>query len=363
MHFTIASDDLAAALKTSVASNKSTLPILSQVRVRASANNRVSFLTTDLEAYVETFCDADVKEAGAQCMQVSMLRPALEKDGDITINGDRLRRGRSQYRVPGDPAENFPATEQGERWTDVEVDPAALAYAVKTAAYMVDGGNPQTNYRAVMLVPGMVWGCHSSRGARVGLAYEGPSAAIPPHQVDRLCEALLPGARVSMGNCRENRAGMIRVTSPEHVLTLRLFDTVPIDFLKFTPLPAATATHARFKTVQLRNFVRRFLPFTEVQGAKLRFTSAELLSDRGEVELVDRSGDNRENLTDALVHVSGAFRSSLNPKLLLDAVANVRSDLVDLFIGDVSKRVNFSAVPVTDEGAPEELHVFAGTQL
>lgn len=72
-HFTITSDALSGALKSSVATTKSTLPILSQVLVRASANNRVSFLTTDLEAAVEVFCDADVKMAGAQCMQVSML--------------------------------------------------------------------------------------------------------------------------------------------------------------------------------------------------------------------------------------------------------------------------------------------------
>ena len=360
MHITIASDALADALKTSVAASKTTMPILAQARIATTDDGRVSFLTTDLEAYVETFSDAVIHEAGAQCLQASLLRPVVAKDGDITIRGDVLTRGRSRYRVPGYPVADYPLPESVKAWAPIDIDVEALAYAVTTVGYAVTSDNPRPEFRAVIVAPGIVWGTTGNRGARVGIDYSGPSLAIPGHPAERLVAALVPGAKLSTGNMQGTRAGLLRVASQGQILTLRLLDIAPIDFLRATPLPDESRPSMTFRTDHVRNLVRRFLPFTEVVGTAGKFLSVELVNERGEIILTDRSGDNRESLTDALVSVTGAFRSGLNPRFLLDALVNVKSERVVIVPGDATQRVNFAVIPEPQIDGREELHMFAG---
>jgi hypothetical protein len=369
MHITLPSETLAAALKSSIAAQRSPLESLAHALVTTQPNGRVSFLTTDSQAYVETFVEAQIHEPGTQCLQAALLRPAVAQSGTITIRGDVLTRGRSRYKVPGIDVSAFLRPEPPDKpWQRETVDAVALAAALKAVTYAVKPDNPNANWRGVMLVAGCAWGCDGARGAYCAVNYGGPAAAIPRAQVDRLLDVLTPDAEVSVGNVRtDGRAGLLHVWSPtlQQAITVRLLDLVPMQFRSVVDdrMPEPNEPHVRLNTAQARNLVRQFLPFTEMTGGGHKFRSVDLVRDGADVLLADRSGDCRESLADAIVgEIVGKFTASLAPNLLLDALTAITSPQVDLYPGEATGSKNFVLRPIDAEGAVsgDEVHMFAG---
>ena len=116
MNLTIAKDQILNGLQSvqNVVSTRTTLPILSNVLMRAS-EGRVEFTATDLDVTVSCTVEASVKKPGATTIPVKKLfgiireltSPEIEIETDDK-NVTSLRAGSSFFKIRGLAAEEFP---------------------------------------------------------------------------------------------------------------------------------------------------------------------------------------------------------------------------------------------------------------
>lgn len=117
MHLTAKKDALLPALQAaaSIAERKGTMPILSHVRI-AAEKGTVQIAATDLNVTIIATVEAEVKIPGDRCLpakQFSDFAGALAGD-TIDVIGEansyaKLRGGRTEYKIVGLAARDFPA--------------------------------------------------------------------------------------------------------------------------------------------------------------------------------------------------------------------------------------------------------------
>jgi DNA polymerase III subunit beta len=116
MNLTIAKDQIIAGLQAvqNVVSTRTTLPILSNVLLRA-ADGKVEFTATDLDVTVACSVEAKVAKPGATTVPVKKLFGIVRElnGGEIEIETDEknvtsIRSGSSYFKIHGLAAEEFP---------------------------------------------------------------------------------------------------------------------------------------------------------------------------------------------------------------------------------------------------------------
>jgi len=115
MNLTITKDQIIAGLQAvqNVVSTRTTLPILSNVLIRAEGNH-VEFTATDLDVTVACKVDGKVIKAGATTLPVKKLFGIVrELQGEIEIETDEknltsIRSGSSFFKIHGLAADEFP---------------------------------------------------------------------------------------------------------------------------------------------------------------------------------------------------------------------------------------------------------------
>jgi DNA polymerase-3 subunit beta len=116
MNLTIAKDQIIAGLQAvqNVVSTRTTLPILSNVLMRA-ADGKVEFTATDLDVTVACSVEAKVAKPGATTVPVKKLFGIVRElnGGEIEIETDEknvtsIRSGSSYFKIHGLAAEEFP---------------------------------------------------------------------------------------------------------------------------------------------------------------------------------------------------------------------------------------------------------------
>src|SRR5665213_1516095 len=116
MNLTIAKDQLIHGLQSvqNIVSTRTTLPILSNVLLRAE-NNRLHFTATDLDVTISCSVEASVKKAGSATVPVKRFfgivrelgSPEIEMEVDEK-NACSIRAGASFYKINGLSADEFP---------------------------------------------------------------------------------------------------------------------------------------------------------------------------------------------------------------------------------------------------------------
>src|SRR6201996_849707 len=116
MNLTISKEQLINGLQAvqNVVSNRTTLPILSNVLLRAEGN-RLELTATDLDVTISCSVEATVKKGGATTVPVKKLfgivreldNPEIELEVDDK-NVCSIRSGASFYKINGLSAEEFP---------------------------------------------------------------------------------------------------------------------------------------------------------------------------------------------------------------------------------------------------------------
>jgi DNA polymerase-3 subunit beta len=116
MNLSIAKDQLIHGLQSvqNIVSTRTTLPILSNVLLRA-ANNKLEFTATDLDVTISCSVDAKVKKPGATTIPVKrffgivreLASPEIELEVDEK-NACSVRAGASFYKINGLSADEFP---------------------------------------------------------------------------------------------------------------------------------------------------------------------------------------------------------------------------------------------------------------
>src|SRR6202012_148899 len=120
MNLSIAKDQIIAGLQAvqNVVSSRTTLPILSNVLVRA-ADGSVEFTATDLDVTVACSVEAKVGKPGATTVPVKKLFGIVKElnGGEIEIETDEknvtsIRSGSSFFKIHGLGADEFPPINQ-----------------------------------------------------------------------------------------------------------------------------------------------------------------------------------------------------------------------------------------------------------
>jgi DNA polymerase-3 subunit beta len=115
MNFTITKDQIIAGLQAvqNVVSNRTTLPILSNVLLRADGSH-LEITATDLDVTVACKVEAKIAKAGATTLPVKKLFGIVrELNGEIEIETDEknvasIKSGSSYFKIHGLAAEEFP---------------------------------------------------------------------------------------------------------------------------------------------------------------------------------------------------------------------------------------------------------------
>ncbi len=116
MKLTIAKDQLTLGLQSvqNIVGSRTTLPILSNVLLRA-ADNQLELTATDLDVTITCVVEAQVVKAGATTVPVkklfSIVRELGVPEADLEVDDKHscaIRAGASFFRINGLPAEEFP---------------------------------------------------------------------------------------------------------------------------------------------------------------------------------------------------------------------------------------------------------------
>ena len=98
-----------------VVERKSTIPVLSNILIESLGENSIRIVGTDLDVTIRCDAAAEIKQAGAMCIQARKLFDIVRSldDGDIHFKKEdnqwvRMKAGRANFRLAGVNREQFP---------------------------------------------------------------------------------------------------------------------------------------------------------------------------------------------------------------------------------------------------------------
>ncbi len=98
-----------------IVEKKSTIPVLSNILIESVGENTIRFVGTDLDVTIRCEAEADIKQAGAMCVQARKLFDIVRLLGDENVHFAKeenewvkLTCGKSNFRLAGVSKENFP---------------------------------------------------------------------------------------------------------------------------------------------------------------------------------------------------------------------------------------------------------------
>ena len=145
MKFSLAQDKLLEGLQQvqSVVSTRTTLPILSNVYISATAEG-LSFTTTDLDVGVRCHIDADVERPGATTLPAKRLFTIVRElsGGEVSFEVDTknvasIKCGQTFFKLNGLPQEEFPALPSFENAKEISMKQSELKDALRKTAYAI----------------------------------------------------------------------------------------------------------------------------------------------------------------------------------------------------------------------------------
>ncbi len=146
MEITVRTTDLLKELLLiqGVVERKTTIPILSQLLVEASAEGRIHLAATDLELAISTGCPAKIKKSGSGAIPARKLLDyvRLLPDADLSIkllenHYVQLRCGRASTRMVGMSRENFPELAAFPSVPPVRIPGAVLARMIRKTIFAI----------------------------------------------------------------------------------------------------------------------------------------------------------------------------------------------------------------------------------
>lgn len=340
MNLTISKDQILAGLQAvqNVVSTRTTLPILSNVLLRAE-KNRVEFSATDLDVTVVCSVEAQVKKTGATTVPVKKLFGIVRElnGSEIEMETDEknitaIRCGASFYKIHGLNAEEFPPLPK------IKDDKKVLL--------------PQENIRAMMKKTSFAISTDESRYVLNGIfislkenkmtlvATDGRRLALADEEVDisekSSGEFIVPGKAVNELNRLLQEKGEVEIKFGENQAAFALKDDTGFSVLLVTKLiegnypnykqvipPEAKERIALVREEFLQALRRAEIMTSEkANSVKLTFGKNTLAITANAPEV----GEARETLA---VNYKGKEMSiAFNPRYLIDALSALTEDEV-----------------------------------
>jgi DNA polymerase III subunit beta len=341
MKIKIARDILLSSLQkvNSIISSRSTLPILGNVLLQAK-NSKLVLTSTDLDIRIKTELDADILEEGETTLPgrkfFEVIRElygeevALEnKDNHISI-----KCGKSNFKLLGLSAEDFPIPLEGDIIRSFSLDQIELSKILNLISYSVNQDDTRKALNGILL--------SINENNFTSVATDGRRLALVEKSIDSLSgsdgDVIVPVKSANELNKLLGKSGTVRIDIGENLITFVLDDST----IMTTKL--IDENYPNYKQVIPVSFSREIIVPREEFAATLKRVSlvvsernfyVKVAFTKNKLELSATSTDVGESKDSIEIEYDGPDTVvSFNPRFLLDPLLKVDSDNVKIKMND-----------------------------
>ena len=340
MNLTIAKDQIIAGLQAvqNVVSTRTTLPILSNVLVRAS-EGKVEFTATDLDVTVACSVEAKVSKPGATTVPVKKLFGIVRElnGGEIEIETDEknvtsIRSGSSFFKINGLAAEEFPPLPKFKDDKKVGLQQETVRAMLKKTSFAVSTDESRYVLNGIYI--------SLKEGKMTLVATDGRRLALVDEEVElgekSTGEFIVPAKAISELNRLLQDKGEVELKFGENQASFALKDDKGFSILMITKLiegnypnyrqviPGEAKERIPINREELLQALRRaeIMTSEKANSVKLTFGRNQLAITANSPEV----GEARETL--AVNYKGKEMAIAFNPRYLIDPLAALAEDEV-----------------------------------
>ena len=340
MNLTITKEQILAGLQAvqNVVSSRTTLPILSNVLIRADKES-VEFTATDLDVTVACSVEAKVKKPGATTVPVKKLfgivRELNGSEIDIEVDDKNIciiRSGPSYYKIHGLGADEFPPLPKFKDDKKVSLSQETVRAMMKKTSFAIS--TDESRY----VLNGIYFSLKDHKMTMV--ATDGRRLALVDEEVDiaenSSGEFIVPAKAVNELNRLLQEKGEVEIKYGENQASFAMKDDKGFSVLVITKLiegnypnykqviPAETKERIALVREEFLQALRRaeIMTSEKANSVKLAFGKNNLAITANSPEV----GEARESL--AVNYKGKEMAIAFNPRYLIDALAALTEDEV-----------------------------------
>jgi len=348
MKIRIARDELLTGLQRvqGIVEKRNTMPVLSNILLETKQDG-VELVATDLEIGVRGHYKADVQQAGSVSLSARKLYELLKEvaDGEITLatqenNWVQIQAGRSQFKIVGMAASEFPALPTIEREGRVAIPGSGLSSLIRKTLFAV--GDNDARY----ILNGLLITLHSSEkkvtlklvgtdGHRLAVA-ESDLTQSAGTDLPKEIKAIIPRkAAQEIRRLLEEEEGepllgftknLVTFQKSGLFLTSRVMEGTYPNYQQV--IPKESAKKASIERTALESALRRVAVLS-----KDKTNAVKVILENGSITLHTSSPDVGEATEDLPAQYRGeSLTTGFNARYLLDALAVMDGDSVNLEI-------------------------------
>jgi DNA polymerase-3 subunit beta len=346
MNLTIAKDQIIAGLQAvqNVVSSRTTLPILSNVLIRAG-KERVEFTATDLDVTVVCSVEAKVAKPGATTVPVKKLFGIVRElnGGEIEIETDdknitSIRCGSSFFKINGLAADEFPPTPEIKDDKKVVLPQETVHAMLKKTAFAVSTDESRYVLNGIFI--------SLKDGKMTLVATDGRRLALVDEEVDisekSSGEFIVPAKAINEINRLLQEKGEVEIKFGENQSSFALKNDQGFSVLLITKLiegnypnyrqviPGEAKERIAIVREELLQALRRaeIMTSEKANSVKMAFGKNQLAITANSPEV----GEARETL--AVNYKGKELAIAFNPRYLIDPLAALTEDEVFLELID-----------------------------
>lgn len=348
MKIKIARDELLTGLQRvqGIVEKRNTMPVLSNILLETKQDG-IELVATDLEIGVRGHYKADVQQAGSVSLSARKLYELLKEvaDGEITLatqenNWVQIQAGRSQFKIVGMAASEFPALPTIEREGRVAIPGSGLSSLIRKTLFAV--GDNDARY----ILNGLLITLHSSDkkvtmklvgtdGHRLAVA-ESDLTQSAGTDLPKEIKAIIPRkAAQEIRRLLEEEEGepllgftknLVTFQKSGLFLTSRVMEGTYPNYQQV--IPKESAKKAAIERTALESALRRVAVLS-----KDKTNAVKVILQNGSITLHTSSPDVGEATEDLPAQYRGeSLTTGFNARYLLDALAVMDGDTVNLEI-------------------------------
>ena len=345
MKFTIQREQLLKTLQlvTGVVERRQTLPVLSNLLVKAT-DNRLELTGTDLEVELVAQCDALVEQTGEATLPARKLADIWRSLADgaevsVSVEGDRavVRSGRSRFTLATLPAADFPKVPSGETNVSVEIaqgdlkaliDDVGFAMAQQDVRYFLNGMLLEVTSDHIRTV--------ATDGHRLAMATAEGGADVPSRvhaiiprkgvlEINRLLDGENDTVQLQLGG------NHLLVQSGSFTLTTKLVDGQFPDYQKVIPADASRTMKADRETLRLAFQRASILSNEKYRGVRMNIDNEQLT-----IQANNPEQEEAEEVVAVEFGGTEALEIGFNVSYLLDVLGVLNTEEVQLSVSDAN---------------------------
>jgi len=345
MNLTITKDQIIAGLQAAqnVVSTRTTLPILSNVLLRA-ADSHLEITATDLDVTVACKVEAKVTKPGATTLPVKKLFGIVrELNGDIEIEVDdkniaSIRSGSSFFKINGLAAEEFPPLPKFKDDKKVTLSQDTIRGMLKKTAFAVSTDESRYVLNGIFI--------SLKEGKMTFVATDGRRLALVDEEVDlsekSSGEFIVPAKAVNELTRLLQDKGAVEIKFGENQASFALQNENSFSVLLITKLIEGNYPNyrqvipgeAKERISLMRDEFQQALRRAEIMTSE-KANSVKLAFGKNNLTITANSpevGEARETL--AINYKGKEFAIAFNPRYLIDPLAALTEDEVFLELID-----------------------------